>query len=106
MIANGIIIALLSVTAWQVYETIMAYKRAEGTTWDRLKSAFRESATIAWSRLNAISVAVTTAVAMASDYFGNPAIKDTIAPYLQPEYMLAYTLVILIGAEISRRRTL
>lgn len=106
MIANGILIALLAITAWQAYETIAAYRQAQGTTWERVKSAFRKSASIAWARLNAVSVSLTTVVALAADWLGMPGVKEAITPWLTPEYMLAYTLAVLIGAEIARRRSL
>lgn len=106
MIAQIIIGVALLAVAYQAYETVMAYKRATGSIWERLKAAFSESATIFWSRVNSISVALTTLVATISTYLGAPGIKETITPWLTPEYLLAYTLVILIGSEIARRRTL
>ena len=106
MIANAVIIAMCAIVVWQGYETAMAYRRAEGTRWERIKIAFRESATIAWARLNALSAVAVAIIATASEWLGAPGIKEAIEPYLGPGYMLAYLLLITIGAEVARRRTL
>lgn len=103
---NVIVVALFAVVGWQLYETVLAYRRATGTTWERLKAAFKDSATIAWTRLNALSVSLGTLVTTASDWAGMPGIKDAVTPYLTPQFLLVYTLVILIGNEIARRRSL
>jgi hypothetical protein len=106
MISTIIVAVLLAAVAWQGYVTVRAYKQATGTTWERLKAAFEESATIFWSRINSLSVLAVTGVAEASSWLGAPGVKDVIQPYLTPQLMLGYLLVVLIGAEIARRRSL
>jgi hypothetical protein len=106
MIATIILVVLLCLVAWQVYETINAYRRATGTTWERLKAAFSESATIAWARLNALSAVAVAVLLELSAWLGAPGVQQSIEPYLGPKYMLAYLLVVLVGAEIARRRSL
>lgn len=103
---NVIVVALFAVVGWQLYETVLAYRRATGTTWERLKAAFKDSATIAWMRINSLSISLGTAVSAIAEWAGAPGIKDAVAPYLEPKYLLAYTLVVLVGGEIARRRSL
>lgn len=106
MIATIIVLALCGVIAWHAVETILAYRAATGSIWERTRAAFRSSATIAWARLNALSVLAVAALVEASTWLGTPGIKDVIEPWLGPKYMLAYLLVVLIGAEAARRRSL
>lgn len=106
MIANIILLAVLAAIGWQVYETVKAYMAAEGSPTERLKAAFKASATIAWSRVNALSVAAVAALSEASVWLGMPGVKETIEPYLGSKYMLAYVLVVAVGAEVARRRSL
>lgn len=106
MIATIIVLALCGVIAWHAIETVLAYRKATGTFWERLKSAFRDSATIAWARLNALSTVAIAALVEGSAWVGAPGVREVIEPWLKPQYMLAYMLVVLIGAEAARRRSL
>jgi hypothetical protein len=99
-------IIVLAIPAYMLYVTVHGYLAARGSIWERLVLAFRESATIFWARLNALSVAAIGGTGWIADIAGAPGVKEAIAPYLAPEYMVAYTLFVLIGAEIARRRTL
>lgn len=105
-VATVIIVAAFAIIGWQVYETVIDYRRETGTTWQRLVGAFKASATLAWTRLNAVSVFLVTAVTTVADWLGAPGLKDTVSPLLTPQLLVAYTLVVLIGAEVARRRTL
>ena len=41
-----------------------------------------------------------------AEILGAPGVKDAIEPYFGPNYMPAYVVIVLIGTEIARRRTL
>ena len=97
---------VLSVPVYFVLLVISQYMAAPGSTLDRIVAAFKNSASITWARLNALSVVAVGALSYLADLAGAPGVKDTIAPYLAPQYMTAYILFVLIGAEIARRRTL
>jgi len=99
-------IVILAIPAYVLFQVVLSYSMTPGTGWARLSGAFRNSATIAWTRVNTLSIAAIGLIGELSPLIGAPGIKDTIAPYLAPEYMVAYTLFVLIGAEIARRRTL
>ena len=97
---------VIAVPAYMLFEVVRGYIVATGTTWERLVASFRSSASIFWARLNALSVAAVGGLGWTADLAGAPGIKEAIQPWLAPEYMTAYVLVVLIGAEIARRRTL
>jgi hypothetical protein len=97
---------VLGVPAYMAFEIVRGYTTATGTAWQRLVAAFKGSATIFWARLNALSVAAIGTAGEIATIAGAPGVADTIKPWLAPEYMMAYTLFVLIGAEIARRRTL
>lgn len=101
-------IIVLAVPAYMIFKIVQGYMAAPAnyTTWEKLVEAFKSSASIAWARFNALSVTLIGLVGEASSYFGAPGVKEAIQPYLAPEYMTGYILIVLIGAEIARRRTL
>lgn len=85
---------------------IWSYSKAEGTVWQRIVAAFRGSASIAWARLNTLSISLVGLVGEASGWLGAPGVQDTISPWLSPKMLLGYALAVAIGGEIARRRTL
>lgn len=97
---------MLAVPAYMAFCVIRGYATATGTTWERLVTAFRGSASIFWARINALSIAAIGGAGEISSLVGAPGVKEAIRPYLGPEYMTAYVLFVLIGSEIARRRTL
>lgn len=106
MIANIIVLVAVAVVGWHLYETIAAFRAAEGTTKERWCSAFRSSLTIFWTRVSAFATVAIAVVAEGANYAGLPGVKETIEPYMTPQLMLLYTLVVILGAEASRRRSL
>jgi hypothetical protein len=76
------------------------------TVWEKLVDAFKGSATIAWSRLNALSIAAIGLVGEVAPLIGAPGVKEQLERFMTPTAMGVYMLVVLIGAEIARRRTL
>lgn len=97
---------VLAVPVYMASSVIYIYLSAPGTQWERIKTAFHDSVTVAWARLTALSATLVGLVGEVSGYAGAPGVQQAIEPYLQPKYMLAYMLVVTIGAEIARRRTL
>lgn len=104
--ATAICLAFIGVIVYLAVETVIEYRAAQGTVWERLQAAFKGSSTIAFTRLNAFSVLTIDAVAYIVDFLGASGLKDAIAPYLGPNWMLAYILFVVLGAEVARRRTL
>ncbi len=82
------------------------YAKAEGTWWDRLKFTFSNSMSIVWARLNSLSIALVGLVGDASGWLGAPGVQDVVGPWLDPKALIVYALVVTLGAEVARRRTL
>ena len=97
---------VLAVPVYMACSVAYNYLSAPGTQWERIKTAFHDSATVAWSRLTALSATLVGLIGEVSSYAGAPGVQQAIEPWLQPKYMLAYMLAVSIGAEIARRRTL
>lgn len=85
---------------------IWSYAKAEGTTWQRVVAAFRGSASIAWARVNTISLSLIGLVGDAAGWLGAPGVQDTVSPWLSPKLLVCYALAVAIGGEVARRRTL
>ena len=106
MINFVLTLIVIAVPLYMLVSIVIGYLNATGSTWQRLVAAFRSSASILWARINALSVAAVAALSEVSPLIGAPGIMEAIEPYLSPGYMAAYVVVVLIGAELARRRTL
>lgn len=103
LILTGIVLA---VPAYMAFCVIHGYATATGTTWERLKAAFKGSLSIFWARINALSLSAIAGWGAVAPYVGATGIQEQIEKFLSPWAMLAYMLFVLIGAEIARQRTL
>ena len=98
---------VILIPAYWVILISWEYMVSPGTTWERLIAAFRESATITWARLNGLGAGLAALLAWASPYLGLPQVSDKIqAVVTSPIAVAAYIVLVAIGAEIARRRTL
>lgn len=98
--------AVASPLVWMTWTTVSGYIAATGTKWERLVAAFRKSASVFWARLNTLSVVATSAFVEVSSWLGVSGVDQIASQWLTPRFMLGYTLVVLFGAEMARRRTL
>lgn len=99
-------VVVVAVPLWMLAATVYGYLAAPGTKWERLVAALKGSASLLWTRLNALSIGAVGLVTEVSSFAGAPGIKEAIEPWLAPQYMTAYVVFVLLGAEIARRRTL
>jgi hypothetical protein len=106
MITTILTLFIIAVLGYVAFVTVHGYLAASGTVWQRLVAAFRASLTVFWARLNALSILAVAAVSEIASFLGAPGVKEAIEPYLAPQYMLAYVVLVLLGAEVARRRTL
>jgi uncharacterized protein (DUF2062 family) len=105
-IVTPVLIALLLGATYVGYRGYMQFRRAEGSLWSRMWEGAKESATMLWLGLNAVSVALISAVTWASDLLGFPGLKEAMSPWLTPKLVLAYVLVLALGGVLTRNRTL
>lgn len=99
-ILTGIVLA---VPSYMAFEVIHGYTTATGTTFERLKAAFRSSLTIFWARVNSLSVGGIWLLGQAADLAGAPGVKEAVAPWLTPELLLGYGAFVVVGSEVARR---
>lgn len=71
--------------------------------WDRIKTWFRNSATILWARLVACAGLL---LAAAETVLQDPALSQAVQAALQPRYVPYYVIAIGLITELARRRTL
>ncbi len=104
------LILTLIVIAIPLYWVVLIsweYMASPGTTWERLVAAFRASASITWARLNGLGAGLGAFLAWVSPYLGLPQVSEKIqAIVTSPIAVAAYIILVAIGAEIARRRTL
>jgi hypothetical protein len=71
--------------------------------WTKIKSWFRNSATILWARIQVVAGVVGAALlALASD----PNVTGAIQAALRPDFIPYYIIAIGLITEIARRRTI
>lgn len=70
--------------------------------WNKIKSCFKNSATIVWARIQVAAGLVGAALmALASD----PNVTGAIQTALQPRFIPYYVITIGLFTEVARRRT-
>lgn len=85
---------------------VLNYAKATGTVWERSKAAFSGSLTIFWARVNTVSLSLIGFTGDVSGWLGAPGIQPVADQLLGPKALIGYALLIAIGSEITRRRTL
>jgi len=70
--------------------------------WEKLKAAFKHSATILWARIVALAGIL---LASAQSLVADPNVNDAIHAVLKPDYIPYYVIAIGIVTELCRRRT-
>ena len=92
------------------YHFSSKYSAATGTRWQRTLAASRNSATVLWARASWcftwLSAWAIAAVDLVADASGRPEIKQAIDPYINPKWMMVYTLGIIALGYWARMRTL
>jgi len=101
-----VVLAQFAVIAYLVFMVYKGYRAEQGTVWEKFVAGFRSSLTIFWGWINAISVSAVSLLVLVSQALDTPGIKESITPYMKPEYMLIYVLVVSVGSMLARSRTL
>lgn len=82
------------------------YAKATGTVWERTKAAFSGSASIFWARVNAVSISLIGFTGDVAGWLSAPGVQPVADQVLGPKALIGYALLVALGAEIARRRTL
>jgi len=99
-------LGLFAVFAYIAYTFISDFLGQKGTTWQRLLSAGKDSATILWARFSLMVGTLSGALVELATYVGAPGVADGIKDALQPQYVLGFVILSSIITEWARRRTL
>jgi len=97
--------ALLAAAAYVGFLFVRAYTTTTGSWWQRTLSAGKSSATIVWAQLLIMSTGFINAFADIMSQV-DPSAADQIKSVLQPQYVAAFTVLILLGTIAARLRTL
>lgn len=101
-----ICIAMFALAGWFIYDMGKRYVAAQGTTWDRILSAGKGSATIAWSKLTAALAALSGGAAYLGDWLGDPTLTGAVQAILKPELIPFFMLGVALVTIWARKRTL
>ena len=97
-------LALLIVVGWQL---AASYRRASGSTWERLLCAGRESATILWGKFCILLSGLIASLDSLADFLNMPELKTYIETALGNPKTVAGIMLVLSAVSIyARRRTL
>lgn len=100
-------LAAAAVAIYFVIQITVAYGKATGSTWDRLLSACRDSATVLWNKVLIVAAGIVATLGDVADAIGQPQIKDYVNQALGNPKMVA---AIMLGASfvsiVARTRTL
>ncbi len=96
-----------AVAALLVFDVYRRYLKASGTTWQRLLSAGRDSATILWSKFVIVLAGLVGNLDSVADFLGQPEAKQYIQDALgNPKAVAAVMLAIAFVSMMARNRTL
>ena len=104
---NAVILTLIAAASvFAVYRFMARYQAAAGSTWEKLLTAAKGSATMLWQYIVAAGGVLMTWSVNAADAFNLPDVRNFVQGHLSPE-MFGVTLVVvaLIGMA-ARLRTL
>jgi hypothetical protein len=99
-----ITIVTLAIVGWLIVTTYLNYRKATGTTWQRLLSAADDSATLLWSKFMLLVSALTGVLTNAADYFGDPSLSSAIKEVLQPQYVAYFAIAVTFITIWARHR--
>jgi len=95
---------LVGIAGYFAIEVYFGYRSATGTTWERLVTASRNSATILLQRAIVVVSAIVGVLAQVADKI-DPGLGDTIKS-INPTWYLAFTVGLAILSVVARGRTL
>jgi len=91
--------------AYIIYDFVSEYAKASGSTWERLISAGKGSATILWARFTFVIGALIDLLIQAADYLNIPGVSDAVKSYLSPQTVSLFVIFVAVVSEWARRRT-
>jgi len=96
----------LAIFAYYGVTMFLGYRAATGTTWQRLLSAGKDSATKLWAKLVGIVATILGFVSSGADYLNAPQVSAAIQQYAKPQWVAGIMLAVMVITELARNRTL
>jgi hypothetical protein len=100
----------LAFAALAIYVAVtvyLEYLKAQGSTWDRLLCAAKDSATMLWSKFCLLVAGITGSLDSVADLLGAPQMSDFVNKWVgNPKIIALVMLVISIITMTARKRTL
>lgn len=102
MIFAAVNIAVIGFAAYIAYVFIQDYRKATGSTWEKLLAAGKQTETILVQRAMIIAGGVVDAIVQGVGYV-DPNLVATVQANLKPEYVIYFTIGMAVLTEIARR---
>lgn len=100
-------VAIIALAAYFAVTLYINYRKAVGTTWQRLVTAAESSATMLWAKFCAILAALVSQLDNIADIAGQPEAKTFIDSWIgNPKIIAAVMLGIAVITMAARKRTL
>ena len=106
MITTIVLVAALAVSIFVVYRVVVNYRTAEGSVWERLIAAAKNSATVLWQYVVIAGGTLLGWSVQLADALNMPEVRSAIQDNLRPEYVGVALVGIAIITVIARLRTL
>lgn len=97
-------LAITGLLIFFVYDLVVSYATATGSTGQRFWTAGKQSATVIWLRFVGIVAAGIGSLEWIADALNAPQVSGAIATYGNPKVISAIILGITVVGEMSRRR--
>lgn len=99
----NVFVALASL--WVGATFAVSYYKSEGSWWQRLLAASRESATILWNKAVILATGLITGVATLADKL-DPGTAEQIKTILPPNWVAGFMVAVAVISIVARLRTL
>ena len=106
MIKLSLVLIIFGVIAYALFRVTAAYRNSAGTTWQRLYTTTKNSATLFWSAFVGVVTMGMNGVMSLSDMLGAPEVRDFVTRNLSPEVASGIMLGVLVIVTVSRMRSL
>ena len=106
MLTTIVLVAALAILAYIAYRVVLNYRAAEGTVWERLIVAAKNSATVLWQYVVIAGGTLLGWSVQLADALNMPEVRSVIQDNLKPEYVGLALVGIAIITVVARLRTL
>lgn len=106
MLDIAILVGLGLLVAFIVVKLVVGYATAEGSPWDRILASAKDSATILWNYIIAVSGALIIWADQAAAFFNMPEVQKFLTEHLTPARLGTALTVIAVVGIVARLRTL